>query len=133
MPFTIPNEVSGGRAEGQRQAGSFGGNQASNAHGTAMGRREAYGARVYVCLTGDRGRCRNAGEDDPLLGLARLIRRLGEIRGASRRRRGHMRVKAGSASVVPNRLHSSAWSHWAEFSGVHSYLKGGPLIDTRVP
>src|SRR5205807_3116930 len=98
VPFTIPNEVSGGRAEGQRQAGSFGGNQASNAHGTAMGRREAYGARVYVCLTGDRGRCRNAGEDDPLLGLARLIRRLGEIRGASRRRRGHTRAKAGSAS-----------------------------------
>ena len=31
---------------------------------------------MFVCLTGDRGHCRNAGEDDPLLGLARLIRRL---------------------------------------------------------
>ena len=97
-----------------------------------MGRREAYGARVYVCLTGDRGRCRNAGEADPFLGLARLIRRLGEIRGASRRRRGHTRSSADSASAVP-RLRSSAWSHGAEFSGVHSYLKGGPLIDARVP
>jgi len=59
---------------------------------------------VFECLTGDRGHCRNAGEDDPLLGLARLIRRPGEIHGASRRRRGHTRAKVGSASAVPNRL-----------------------------
>jgi len=48
---------------------------------------------VYVCPTGDRGRCPNAGEGDPLLGQSRLIRRCGEISGALRRRRGLTRVK----------------------------------------
>ena len=48
---------------------------------------------MFECLTGDRGHCRNAGEDDLLLGQARLIRRCGEIRGASRRRRGCTQAK----------------------------------------
>jgi hypothetical protein len=48
---------------------------------------------VYVCLTGERGPCRNAGEDDLLLGRARLIRRPGEIRCASRRRDGYVQAK----------------------------------------
>ena len=44
--------------------------------GTAGGRLLAYAERVFVCLTGDRGRCRNAGEERPLLGQVRWIPRL---------------------------------------------------------
>jgi hypothetical protein len=74
---------------------------------------------VFECLTGDRGHCRNAGEDDLLLGQARLIRRCGEIRGALRRRRGYSQAKGGSVWIVPNRLCSSAWSFWTELAGAH--------------
>ena len=63
-----------------------------------------YGARVFVCLTGDRGRCRNAGEDDPLLGQSRLIRRCGVICGALRRRDGY---KSGAVSSAGDDTGSS--------------------------
>jgi hypothetical protein len=51
---------------------------------------------VYLCLTGDRGCCRNAGEDHSIPGQAWLIRRSGEICGALRRRDGY---KSGTVGL----------------------------------
>ena len=96
-----------------------------------MGRREAYGARVYVCMTGDRGRCRNAGEDDPLLGLARLIAavaRFVALRAADLAIRGQRlaqpRQYGIESALPPGRTGSS--------SQVFISAEGGPLTEHRI-
>jgi hypothetical protein len=94
----------GGSAPTDLRRLEFGRTELRDAHGTATRRRQAYGARVYVCLTGDRGCCRNAGEDDSILSQARLIRRSGEISGALRRRYGYNSGTVGSVGTERDRV-----------------------------
>ena len=78
---------------------NVGDTELGDGYGTATRRAQTYCARVFVCLTGDRGRRRNAGEDDPLLGQSRLIHRCGVICGALRRRDGYNSGTVSSAGV----------------------------------